>query len=121
MVLEKTVESVHETSQARILKWVAISFLQGMFLIQGSNCIGRYLLHWLEGSLPLSHQGSPKYKVRKVKKVKTHSCEVPYVFQKGLCHCCPTQAYKPCRGRTRTTGSGSELRAADTQVNALPG
>ena len=69
---------------------VAISFLQGMFLIQGSNLC---LLHWQEGSLPLSHQGSPKYKVRKVKKVKTHSCKVLYVFQKGLCHCCPAQPY----------------------------
>ena len=29
--------SVHEIFQARILEWVAISFSQGIFPIQGSN------------------------------------------------------------------------------------
>ena len=41
--------SVHEVLQARILEWVAIFLLQGIFLTQGSNlhilqrvsCIGR--------------------------------------------------------------------------------
>ena len=42
--------SVHETSQARILKWIAISFSRGSFWpgIKPTS------------SLPLSHQGSPK-------------------------------------------------------------
>ena len=39
--------SVHEILQARILEWVAISSLQGMFLTQEPNLC---LLHWQEGS-----------------------------------------------------------------------
>ena len=35
--------SVHGISQARILEWVAISFLQGIFPTQGSNLC---LLYW---------------------------------------------------------------------------
>ena len=45
--------SVHGTSQAGILEWVAISFSRGIFLTQGSNLC---LLHWQVDSLPLSHQ-----------------------------------------------------------------
>ena len=51
--------SAHEIFQARILEWVAISFLQGIFLTQRSNphllCLlnCRWILH------PLSHPGSP--------------------------------------------------------------
>ena len=43
--------SVHGTLQARILEWVAIFLLQGIFLIQGSNpdlcvsCMGRWILY----------------------------------------------------------------------------
>ena len=48
--------SVHGISQARILKWIAIFFLQGIFLTQGLNL---HLLHWQADSLPLSHLGSP--------------------------------------------------------------
>ena len=48
--------SVYEIFQARILEWVTISFLQGIFLTQGSNPC---LLHWLADSLPLSCQGGP--------------------------------------------------------------
>ena len=48
--------SVHRISQARILEWVAIAFLQGTFQTQGSN-LG--LLYWQVDSLALSHQGSP--------------------------------------------------------------
>ena len=48
--------SVYEIFQARILEWVTISFLQGLFLTQRSNPC---LLHWLADSLPLSCQGSP--------------------------------------------------------------
>ena len=59
------------------------------------------------------------YQGRGVKKVKTHSCKVLYVFQKGLRHCCPTPSYNPCVSRTRTTSYGSEVRAADTQVECL--
>ena len=52
--------SVHGTSQAIILEWVAIFFLQGIFLIQGSNpclrvsCIvGGFFICWTIGEAPI--------------------------------------------------------------------
>ena len=45
--------SVHGISQAIILEWVIISFLQGIFLAH------EFLLHWQADSLPLSCQRSP--------------------------------------------------------------
>ena len=48
--------SVHGIFQARILKWVAISFSRGIFLAQGSN---PHPLNWQADSLPLSHLESP--------------------------------------------------------------
>ena len=45
--------SVHGISQTRILEWVAISFLQGIFLAQGLN---PHPLRWQADSLPLNHQ-----------------------------------------------------------------
>ena len=49
--------SVHGISQARILEWVAIFHLQGIFPTQGLN---PHLLFWQAGSLPLStNLGSP--------------------------------------------------------------
>jgi len=47
---------VHGRLQARILKWVAISFFRGIFLTQGSN---PGLLHCRQILYGLSHQGSP--------------------------------------------------------------
>ena len=47
--------SVHGIFQARILKWVAIFFLQGIFPTQGRN-LG--LLHCMLTPYCLSHQGS---------------------------------------------------------------
>ena len=55
--------SVHGIFQARLLEWLAIILLQGIFLTQGSNL---HLLHWQADSLPLSHLGSPSYHVYKV-------------------------------------------------------
>ena len=49
--------SVYGISQAIIPEWVAISLLQGIFLIQGLN-LG--LLHCRQILYHLSHQGSPK-------------------------------------------------------------
>ena len=46
--------SVLGVLQARIVEWVAISFLQGIFLTQGSN-LG--LLHCKQILYHLSHQG----------------------------------------------------------------
>ena len=48
--------SIHQIFQARVLEWVAISFLQGIFLTQGSNPglpHGRQMLYCL------SYQGCP--------------------------------------------------------------
>ena len=53
--------SVHSISQARILEWVAIFSLQGVFQTQGSNSA------LLADSLPLSHQGSPLHILVSVK------------------------------------------------------
>ena len=44
------VSSVHGISQARILEWVAISFLSSIFPTQGSNLQCRWILyHWATG------------------------------------------------------------------------
>ena len=43
--------SVHGIFQARILEWVAIFLLQGIFLTQGSNLCLLRVLHWQGGSL----------------------------------------------------------------------
>ena len=55
--------SVHGILQARILEWVAIFLLQGIFLTQGLNLPSLHLGHWQVNSLLLSHLGSqiPKY------------------------------------------------------------
>ena len=45
----------HRIFQARILEWVAIFLLQGIFLAWGLNL---RFLHWQAGSFPLSHWGS---------------------------------------------------------------
>ena len=53
---------VHETFQARMLWWIAIFLLQGIFLTQGSNPHRLCLLHGQADSLPLHHRhhlGSP--------------------------------------------------------------
>ena len=51
--------SVYGISQTRILEWVAISHLQGIFLTQGSNPCLWHLLRWQADSLPLCHLGDP--------------------------------------------------------------
>ena len=50
--------SIHEISQAIKPDWVAL--LQGIFPTRGSNPSLLRLLHWQEGSLSLSHLGSPR-------------------------------------------------------------
>ena len=47
---------IHGILQARILKWSAISFLQGIFLTQGLNLV---LPHCKQTLYCLSYQGSP--------------------------------------------------------------
>ena len=49
--------SVHGILQARILEWVAIPFLQGIFLTLGSNW---GLWHYRKILYHLNHQGGPK-------------------------------------------------------------
>ena len=51
--------SVHESFQARILEWIAIFYLQGIFPTQGSNSSLLCLLHCRWILYPLTHQGSP--------------------------------------------------------------
>ena len=62
--------SVHVTSQARILEWVA----QGIFPTQGSSPQLLSLLLWQAGSLPLSHLRSP---IHQVTQAKTKPCQSP--------------------------------------------
>ena len=47
--------SVNRILQARILKWIALSFFKGIFPTQGLN---PHLLHWQPDSLPRCHQFS---------------------------------------------------------------
>ena len=56
--------SVHEILQARILEWVAMPLLQGIFQTQGLNPYLLYLRHWQAGSLPLVPHGKPDTTVR---------------------------------------------------------
>ena len=51
--------SVHESLQARILKWVAMPSSRGIFPKQRSNSHLLHPLHWQSGSLLLNHLGSP--------------------------------------------------------------
>ena len=57
--------SVHGVSQARILKWVAISFSRGSSQPRDQT----HVSCWQADSLPLSHLGSPcKFKERFIKR-----------------------------------------------------
>ena len=51
--------SVHETSQGKILEWVAISFSWGYSLPRVRTRISCHLLHWEVDSLPLCQPGNP--------------------------------------------------------------
>ena len=51
--------SVHGISQTRILEWVAIPLLQGIFLTQRLNL---HFLHFRQILYHVSHQGSPLFK-----------------------------------------------------------
>ena len=50
--------SVHGLLQTRILEWVAMPSLQGIFPTQRSNLFLLCFLHWQVCSLPLAHLGS---------------------------------------------------------------
>ena len=52
--------SVHGISQGRILEWVAIPLSRGSSQPRDRTCISS-LQDWEADSLPLSHQGSPKW------------------------------------------------------------
>ena len=52
-----TGSSVHGILQARVLEWVAIALLQGIFPTQGLNPYLLGLLSWQAGSLPLVPPG----------------------------------------------------------------
>ena len=59
--------SFHGISQACILEWIVISFLQEVFPTQGTNPGLLGLLHWQEDSLPLSYLGNPFYRLLHLK------------------------------------------------------
>ena len=83
--------SIHGILQERILEWVSIFFLQGIFLTQGSNSC---LLHWQAGSLPLAPPGKPR------------SLLYNSMAQKGLvvCWCQPlSKTPKACKQLTNKT------------------
>ena len=62
--------SVHGILQTRILEWVAMPLLQGIFPTQGSNPQLLCLLHWQGGSLPLAPPGKPNWLIHQYK-IKT--------------------------------------------------
>ena len=64
--------SVHGISQARILEWVAMPLLQGIFPTQGLSPCLLCLLHWQAGSLPLVPPGKPRKNSYRVKISNTH-------------------------------------------------
>ena len=64
--------SVHGILQARILEWVAMPLLQGIFPTQGLNPGLLCLLHWQAGSLPLVLPGKPGKNSYRVKISNTH-------------------------------------------------
>ena len=59
--------SVHRIFQARILEWVAIFLLQGIFPIQRYTLQLLCLLHWQVDSLPLHHLGNPHKYIHVIK------------------------------------------------------
>ena len=59
--------SVHGTSQARILEWVAISFSRRSFQSRD----WAHLLNWQADSLPMTHEGGPEKTVTLCKKKKS--------------------------------------------------
>ena len=66
--------SVHGILQAKILAWVTMPSLQGIFPTQGSNPRLLHLLHWQAGSLPLAPHGKPHvdYMQNLIKKKKRY-------------------------------------------------
>ena len=52
--------SVHGVLQARILEWIVIAFLQGIFLNQGPNLHLWHFLHCQADFLPLAPPGKPQ-------------------------------------------------------------
>ena len=67
--------SVHGISQARILKWVAISSSRG-------SSQNLHLLHWQVDSLPLSHLGTPRIilSFRQLRKSKYRKSSLPFSY-----------------------------------------
>ena len=57
---------VHGIFQARLLEWVAISLLQGIFLTQRLNLYHLCLLHLRQNLYLLSHWESPTYQEKLV-------------------------------------------------------
>ena len=79
--VSSVMEFSHGIFQARILEWVAIFLLQGIFPTQGSNPHLLHLLHWQADSLPLHHLGSPSiYNILDV----THHGNHQYLYNESM-------------------------------------
>ena len=80
MVYSPPVSSVHGIFQARVLEWLTIFLLQGIFLTQGSN---PGLLHCRQMLYHLSHHGSPHLSVQfhGIKYIHTVQTLPPSIFQ----------------------------------------
>jgi len=78
--------SVHGILQSRILEWVAMPPLQGIFPTQGSNLHIWCLLHWQVGSLPLASPGKSRSPFRWVllEIPRPLDCTMPHIL--GLFH-----------------------------------
>ena len=76
--------SVHGIFQARILEWVAIPLLQGIFLTQGSNF---HFLHWQADSLPLNHLGKPHWAVTLAQSCKEAPEMMQIAYRVALLRC----------------------------------
>ena len=87
--------SVHGISQARILKWVAISSSRG-------SSQNLHLLHWQVDSLPLSHLGIPRIilSFRQLRKGKYRKSSLPFAYVPKAGHNFSFQRY-PFSSSTR--------------------
>ena len=104
---------VHGIFQARILEWVAISFLlQRSFLIQGSNPCLLHFLHWQADSLPLSHLGSPGHIYQYLCCISIFKFQKYFSFSWGITTCNKVHKFWDfCGGPVGPTG----LRASNAE------
>ena len=82
MVCSPPGSSVPGISQARILEWVAIFLLQGVFPTQWSNPHLLHLLHWQVDSFTIAPPGKPMYILYIHKKLYVYITYIYIKFRK---------------------------------------